>query len=78
MPVEATTACGMPEDIVDRTEHVVLIVGEVRVRVARGCAGPDIQPSSPHVIDHGSNVRVRILVDDPHRQTETTELDPAH
>ncbi|MEV1073899.1 hypothetical protein [Micromonospora parva] len=78
MPVEATAARGMPEDIVDRTEHIVLIVSEVWVWVATGSASPDVQPSSPHVFDHGSDIRVRILVDDPHRQTETTELDSAY
>ncbi|WP_156057457.1 hypothetical protein [Micromonospora parva] len=78
MPIEATAARRMPEDIVDRAEHVVLIVSEVWVRVATGSASPDVQPSPPHVFDHGSDIPVRILVDDPHRQTETTELDAAY
>jgi len=76
--IEPPTTRRMTEHVMHRSEHVVLGVTQVRMRVAGRRAGEDLQAMLTKIVQHRIHIGVRIIVHETHGHTEAAKLQAAN
>src|SRR5690349_11733065 len=76
--VETSAGCGVTERVMNRSEHVVLGITEVRMRVAAARRGKDPELPVGQVVRKGNGIGVRVDVLNLHVHAEPAALRATH